>query len=146
MAKIFRALTFLMAFLTLVMCVIYYSEIPEEIPIHFNYKGEADGFGPKSSMLISLGVLYIIIIGIDVLGRFPKYFNYPVAITEKNKEAQQKNAKAILQQVNFGVALLAFFFVYRYLNIEFAKVYEGYYVTIYFVVVSFFGLIKAFKY
>ena len=34
-----------------------YSSLPETIPIHFNYKGEADGFGGKDSIFLGPGIL-----------------------------------------------------------------------------------------
>lgn len=34
-----------------------YSSLPETIPTHFNYKGEADGFGGKDSIFLGPGIL-----------------------------------------------------------------------------------------
>jgi uncharacterized membrane protein len=34
-----------------------YPTLPETIPIHFNYKGEADGFGGKDSIFLGPGIL-----------------------------------------------------------------------------------------
>ena len=34
-----------------------YSSLPATIPIHFNYKGEADGFGGKDSIFLGPGIL-----------------------------------------------------------------------------------------
>jgi len=34
-----------------------YPSLPSVIPIHFNFRGEADGFGPKDSIFIAPGIL-----------------------------------------------------------------------------------------
>ncbi|WP_432410813.1 DUF1648 domain-containing protein [Rasiella sp. SM2506] len=43
---------------------LYYAQLPEEIPIHFNAIGEADGFGKKSTiwLLPILNVVNVLII------------------------------------------------------------------------------------
>ena len=61
-------------------------ELPDVIPTHFGATGEADSWGPKSTLLvlpILTVVLYALLI---VLSRFPHIYNYPVAITEENAE------------------------------------------------------------
>jgi len=40
----------------------YYTSLPEEIPIHFNFKGEADSFGAKSTIWAICGIGLILLL------------------------------------------------------------------------------------
>lgn len=55
---IIDAATFLILLLTIIYLFMYFGQLPDEIPTHFNLAGEADGWGGKG-MLIGLLVIYI---------------------------------------------------------------------------------------
>jgi len=62
-----------------------YGELPAQIPIHFNGRGEVDGYGPK----VMLWLLPVVNLGVfGLMSLIPKtpfsMFNYPVTITEEN--------------------------------------------------------------
>ncbi len=50
-----------------ILAAILYPGLPETIPIHFNAKGEADGFGPKSSIWIHISILSVVGLGVYLL-------------------------------------------------------------------------------
>ena len=78
---------FAIAFL-FIISAFYYSHLPDTIPIHFNLKGETDGFGSKNTIwalpFISLGCFILI----KFLNKRPHLLNVPAKITEENKEYQ----------------------------------------------------------
>lgn len=81
----------------------YYSHMPDSIPQHFNFKGEADGWGGKAGLLLMpvMGVfLYAIL---TVLSRFPHVFNYPWAITEANARRQYTISRQMLSVVKLDL-------------------------------------------
>lgn len=86
-----------------------YGQLPETIPIHFNARGEPDGFGPKMMIwfLPALGgALYLALLGIN---RYPESFNYSVPITEENAEEQYRIATRMIRWVNMLIqAVFAF--------------------------------------
>jgi uncharacterized membrane protein len=57
--------------LLLLLPAVYYTELPDTIPQHFNARGEADGFGPKITLWILpiLGVVLYMIL--TILVRIP---------------------------------------------------------------------------
>ena len=63
--------------------VIYYKQLPDRIPVHFNGAGEADGFGGKSSIWIFPAVGLFIWLLMTIVAAFPNIFNYPVKITQQ---------------------------------------------------------------
>ncbi|TDO29099.1 SdpI family protein [Sediminibacterium goheungense] len=50
-----------------ILAAILYPGLPETIPIHFNAKGQADGFGPKSSIWIHISILSVVGLGVYLL-------------------------------------------------------------------------------
>jgi uncharacterized membrane protein len=83
--------------LLLLLPAVYYTELPDTIPQHFNARGEADGFGPKTTLwlLPILGVaLYTLL---TILVRVPHTFNYSVQITSENAEQQYRMATQMIR-------------------------------------------------
>lgn len=65
--------------------VIKWPSISNEVPIHYNALGEADGFGDKKS-IIMLPILNFIMFGMIWLSeKFPSMWNTGVKITPENK-------------------------------------------------------------
>lgn len=67
---------------------IFWSKLPQTVPIHFDAAGNVDGYGSKASLLILLFVIYFFYGLLSLLQRFPQANNYLVAITQENKERQ----------------------------------------------------------
>lgn len=93
----------------LVVPAVYYAELPDIIPQHFNARGEADGFGPKAT----LWLLPILGIGIyammTILNRYPHVFNYTVQITPENAEQQYRMATQLIRVLKvFVMSLFAY--------------------------------------
>jgi hypothetical protein len=71
-------------------------ELPERVPIHFGFDGNADAWGNRSSSLL-LPLIAVVLYGLlTVLSRFPHSFNYPVPITPENAETQYRLAIRLL--------------------------------------------------
>ncbi len=59
------------------------SELPHLIPTHFGLNGNADRFGPKSSLMILPGITAFVYF-ITMVARFdPRFINFPIRVTEK---------------------------------------------------------------
>ncbi|MFN3941357.1 MAG: DUF1648 domain-containing protein [Flavobacterium sp.] len=70
------------------MVIWMYPFLPEEIPIHFNGVGEADGFGSKDTIFLTPIIATFLVLLLSVLERNPENFNYTVEITEENAPRQ----------------------------------------------------------
>lgn len=66
------------------MVIWMYPLLPEEIPIHFNGIGEADGFGSKTTIFLTPIIATFLVVLLSVLERNPENFNYTVKITKEN--------------------------------------------------------------
>ena len=101
--------SFLLFFIIWLSVFVNYPDLPNEIPIHFNGRGQADAFGSKQSIWILMGVFSSIFIGIYILNKYPHLHNYTVKITEENALKNYRFSTRILRVVNFfNLLLLAF--------------------------------------
>ena len=101
--------SFLLFFIIWLSVFVYYPDLPDKIPTHFNGRGQADAFGSKQSIWILMGVFSSIFIGIYILNKYPHLHNYTVKITEENALKNYRFSTRILRVVNFlNLLLLAY--------------------------------------
>ncbi|MEQ8705063.1 MAG: DUF1648 domain-containing protein [Phaeodactylibacter sp.] len=89
----------------------YYGVLPDQIPVHFNASGQADDYGPKAMIFL----LPIIAIAVSVLvwliGREPQNYNFPIQITDHNREALTGQARLFVSATILAThALLAYIY------------------------------------
>ncbi|MGB5105798.1 MAG: DUF1648 domain-containing protein [Candidatus Zixiibacteriota bacterium] len=73
-----------------------FSKLPESIPTHFNFKGDADNWGGKDSLWILAGLLVVIYVSLSLVPRIPHLYNYPFEITNENAERQYRLARQFI--------------------------------------------------
>lgn len=66
--------------------VFYYAKIPTIIPIHYSLSDQPDAYGSKSNVWFIVAIEVITYVGMSFLQKYPHKFNYPVQVTESNKE------------------------------------------------------------
>ena len=80
--------------------------LPDEVPIHFNMKGEADGWGSKYFIFI-LPLIAIIPCGLmEMLERAPEMSNYPNRFNEQNAEAFYRNSIQTLNIIKNAILII----------------------------------------
>ena len=88
------------------MILYHYPLLPDRIPAHFGFSGEADAWGNKSGLLLQSGIVLVLYIGLSILNRFPYIFNYPVEITPDNFRRQYRMARTLLNILKLSSVLL----------------------------------------
>ena len=86
--------------------IIMWSQIPDQIPTHYNFAGEADGYGGKGSLIFMMVLAWFVFILITVLMRFPNTWNMPVKVTAENKARLYIITRAMLEVVKMLTSLL----------------------------------------
>ena len=89
--------------------LIHYSQLPDTIPSHYNFKGEVDDFGSKRIMWILPGILTVVVAGLTVLNRYPQIFNYPTTITEENAARQYSMATRLIRFLKLALVVFVIF-------------------------------------
>jgi uncharacterized membrane protein len=81
-----------------------YADLPDKIPVHFNAKGEADGYGPKSTIWILPILTAVMAIAMNFVSKIPHTYNFPSKITEENAPRMYAIASRMMVFLNFITA------------------------------------------
>lgn len=85
--KILEGISLALFLLTALWLVLRFPGIPEQIPSHFGFSGEADAWRAKGFLFILLGVDAVLYLGLTLVARLPaRIWNTPVEVTEKNRD------------------------------------------------------------
>ncbi|MFM9946367.1 MAG: DUF1648 domain-containing protein [Saprospiraceae bacterium] len=101
--KICDALALTGLALLLILIAVYWSKLPDTIPIHFNLAGEADGWGRKATILVLPGIALFIYVTMTLVIQSSKNINYPVRITPENAERQYRLARHLIAVMKAAV-------------------------------------------
>ena len=66
----------------------FWKQLPDQVPIHYNFAGTPDSWDGKNSLFILPVIAIFTFILFSVLRLFPHKWNYPFAITEQNAKQQ----------------------------------------------------------
>lgn len=89
--------------------VLYYNDLPAQIPIHFNIHGKPDGFGSREFIWLLPVIGAALYAGMSFLERRPHKLNFQGKITEENAEDQYRLASRMIRIFKtIGVCNFAF--------------------------------------
>ena len=80
-------------------------------PIHFNLHGEADGWGGRTFLLILPALSVILYIGLSVAEKQYRKFNYPIRLTDNNKNRLYRLGVRMMRHLKPELIL-----IFAYLN------------------------------
>ncbi|MDR6553688.1 DUF1648 domain-containing protein [Paenibacillus qinlingensis] len=101
----------LLVIISMIAYVAYeWRDMPERIPMHFNGKGEIDGWGNKMSLMAVPLIGVIIYVGLTLLSKVPHVYNYPTTITAQNARGQYQNARLLIHSMK-TIILILFMFI-----------------------------------
>ena len=99
---------------SIVFVLIRWPQLPAQIPIHFNARGEIDGYGGRGTLLVMpiIGLVMDALLALSC--RFPKSWNTGVRITLYNRVRVYRILRDMMAETRLGMALLfAGFAVYQ---------------------------------
>lgn len=115
-----EGMDFLLDGLALLACLVsiagliyYYPDLPDRVATHYNFAGEPDGYGEKSTMIILVVVQLVMFLGLLMITRIPHQFNYLVKITEENAERQYSIAIKMIRSLNAIICFTFGFIIWK---------------------------------
>lgn len=81
-----EACSFLMVIGAAIVLWKEYGRIADEVAVHYNIWGEPDVYGNKSTLIVLLIINSVTYLLLTVLNRYPHLFNFPVKVTEYNRD------------------------------------------------------------
>ena len=102
--------------LMIALPIIYWNQLPDIIPSHFNFAVEPDDYGSKW-VVVTLPLIGIILFtAMRWIVTKPHIFNYATMITEENAEAQYTMVTRLLRVVNTIVASIFAYLTYAMIH------------------------------
>ena len=83
-----------------------WQQLPEQIPTHYNFAGEVDGYGGKGSLILLMFLSWVVFFILTISIRFPEKWNMPVEVTDENKSRLYAITRAMMEAIKFFVTLL----------------------------------------
>jgi uncharacterized membrane protein len=101
--RILGIVSFVMVVMLWMYLFLCWSSIPDKIPSHFGVLGKVDSWGSKSSLIALPIVMTVLYLMMTILSAFPQWYNYTVAITVENAEAQYENARTLMLWITLEI-------------------------------------------
>ncbi|MCR5664512.1 MAG: DUF1648 domain-containing protein [Oscillospiraceae bacterium] len=91
---------------TVVFVLIRFRSLPEQVPTHYNFAGEVDGYSGRLTLLLMplFGLLTDAVIALT--GRFPKSWNTGVRLTAINRVRVYRLVRDLMAELRLGMAIL----------------------------------------
>ncbi len=96
---IYKLTSLALILVSVVSLLLRYSRLSERIAIHYNFYGEADNYGSKSSLFIIVLLQITFTILYLILRRFPDKLAYPSKVKEEHKDTIYKLVDKMLLQI-----------------------------------------------
>ncbi|HVG11560.1 MAG TPA: DUF1648 domain-containing protein [Flavisolibacter sp.] len=104
--KLLEGISLLLLLVLWLVAIRFYSLLPDIVPIHFDGKGQADGYSRKGSLFLLPLIATIIYGGTTLLNKHPDIFNYGVSITPENAHRLYSKATRFLRVLKLLVLIL----------------------------------------
>ena len=88
------------------LLLIIWGDLPEEIPRHFGITGHPAEWSDRWSAVVGIAIAVLIYVGLTLLARVPHIYNYPWPITEQNATIQYRLARSLVIWLNAVCVLM----------------------------------------
>ena len=89
---------------------IFWRDLPEQIPAHYDAFGRVDRWGGRGELLLCPIAAAVLYAGITLLERFPQIWNTGVAVTDANRAAVYRALKNLIVTLKLAM-VFAFVFI-----------------------------------
>lgn len=101
--------------------MVNYPDLPQSIPTHFNFAGEADSWGDKATIWILGAGIIVLYSVLTFTSRIPHLYNYPFQITSENAERQYRIARTFITVLKAEVVWLFASIISGTIDVAFGK-------------------------
>ncbi len=99
-----------------------YSKIANTVVTHIDYSGNPDGYGEKYHLIVALAVNAVLLIVMGLLIKNPKYANYPVEITDENRNSVYEKMRYFMSFLSIVVSIIFSVMIYKAIGYKTNKV------------------------
>lgn len=111
----------LFLFILIILPILYGSDLPEKIPVHFGPDGMPDNYSGKNAIwtLPIIGVFLFVLM--TYIGKIPHQYNYAVKITEENAKNQYTFATKMIRFLNTAITTMLCYMTWSTIQIAFGN-------------------------
>lgn len=99
--KVLNVLCIFVLLFSFLYLIFNWKQVPDRIITHWGFSGQADGWGPKGTLIILPFFSLFVYLSLTLVERFPGVWNTPVQITMKNRRWIYQNLKSMLILLKF---------------------------------------------
>jgi len=92
---------------SIMLLVIVWSKMPQEVPAHYNALGEVDRWGSKWELIILPMIGAFIAMMMQVFEKYPEWHNYPKRFNESNAAQFYLHSRKLINQLK-NICLMTF--------------------------------------
>lgn len=89
-----------------IFVLVNWGNLPEQIPSHYDFKGQPDAYGGKGSLITSMVIGWVMLLTMMILGIFPKMWNTGVERTPANEAVINRIVRDMLSVMEISMAVL----------------------------------------
>ena len=105
--KVWDMIGFITFFGSIILVIFVWGKLPDEIPAHFNFKGEVDRWGSKWEIIILPIIGFLTVLFMQFFEKHPEWHNYPKRFNESNARDFYLVSRRLLNQLK-NVCLIIF--------------------------------------
>lgn len=83
-----------------------WNQIPEKVPGHYNFAGEADSMTGKGALILIPVLNWLMYLGISVLEHYPQVWNTGIKVTAQNRERVYRILYHMIVSLKLSVVLI----------------------------------------
>lgn len=89
-----------------VFLMINWGNLPEQVPSHYDFKGEPDDYGGNGILIFTLVMGWVMVLTFVVIGLFPQIWNTGVERTPANEAVINRIVKDMMNLMEVGLACM----------------------------------------
>ena len=110
--KSFDLITAIIYVAGIIYTIVIWSQIPDQVPAHYNGAGEVNRWGSKWELIILPVIAALLAVFMTFLEKHPEWHNY-MKLKENNIEFQYKNSRLMMNVLKNECVLLFIFLTYK---------------------------------
>lgn len=104
--KIMTGLAILILLASTIFVLIKWDSLPEQIPSHYNFKGQPDAYGGTGSLVFSIVIGWTMLLTMMILSKFPHLWNTGVERTPANAAMINRIVRDMISVMELSLAAL----------------------------------------
>ncbi|MEG0823571.1 MAG: DUF1648 domain-containing protein [Erysipelotrichaceae bacterium] len=98
--------------ISIIILLLTYNYIPNKLPTHYDFFGNPDAWGDKSSIWVIIIVVIVLNIILHIVGMFPQTWNIPIELNDSNRSIVYELLSNMLSVLRLEMTIMFISFLY----------------------------------